>query len=66
LARRGAARVLEAADPGFDAGLGAALAQLVADPLALAAMSRAAAAICDGLGAERVAAYLIEGLNRKA
>jgi UDP-2,4-diacetamido-2,4,6-trideoxy-beta-L-altropyranose hydrolase len=66
LAERGAARALNAADAAFDASLAAALLQLTSDPVALAAMSRAAAAICDGLGAERVAARLLERLHRSA
>jgi len=55
LAVRNAALVLDAADPGFEAALDRALRQLMADESLRRDISVASAALCDGLGAERVA-----------
>ena len=60
LSRAGAAHLLERADLG--ASLGTVIDQLVRDPAQLLCMSSAAAKVVDGLGAERVARYLKEGI----
>ena len=64
LEARGAVRLAALGGEAFEARLATALGQLMSDRAALAAMSSAAAAICDGRGAERVAARLLEGLHR--
>jgi UDP-2,4-diacetamido-2,4,6-trideoxy-beta-L-altropyranose hydrolase len=66
LAERGAALILEAADGAPETQIAAIVQNLAADTASLLAMSRAAAAICDGLGAERVAARLLSCLDRAA
>ena len=60
LAQAGAARVLGAAEAVDEAEIAAAVAELIADASARSAMSRAAAGLCDGRGAERVAQALLD------
>lgn len=55
LGARGAALVLNASEPEFERRLAETFVSLVDAPAAIAHMSLAAAAICDGRGAERVA-----------
>jgi UDP-2,4-diacetamido-2,4,6-trideoxy-beta-L-altropyranose hydrolase len=55
LAEREAALMVEAAAPGFEDGFDRALARLLRDAELRARMAAAAAEICDGLGAARVA-----------
>jgi UDP-2,4-diacetamido-2,4,6-trideoxy-beta-L-altropyranose hydrolase len=59
LARTGAVLTLDATAADFDARLALAVGGLVADPGLRARMSAAAAGLCDGLGAERVAARML-------
>ena len=51
--------MLDGRDPDFEAGLKRSFLDLTADPAALAAMSSAAARLCDGQGAARVAAAVL-------
>jgi UDP-2,4-diacetamido-2,4,6-trideoxy-beta-L-altropyranose hydrolase len=55
LAASGAALVLDAADPAFEAGLDAAGRSLLDDEALRSRISAASAALCDGLGAPRAA-----------
>ena len=55
LGARGAALVLDVADAGFDPGLDAAVDQLMSNDALRHRMSASSAALCDGLGAGRVA-----------
>jgi UDP-2,4-diacetamido-2,4,6-trideoxy-beta-L-altropyranose hydrolase len=59
LAAAGAAVALEASDPDFPAKLAAAFTGLCANGERRRAMGAAAAALCDGLGAEMVAARML-------
>jgi UDP-2,4-diacetamido-2,4,6-trideoxy-beta-L-altropyranose hydrolase len=60
LARARATVTIAPPSADFDARLGAAFNDLASDARLRAAMSTAAAALCDGLGAERVAARLLK------
>jgi len=62
LVRRGATEHLTAKEPGFATQLVAAFQKLVADPAGMAKMSEAASGLCDGLGADRVAARLLTAI----
>jgi UDP-2,4-diacetamido-2,4,6-trideoxy-beta-L-altropyranose hydrolase len=55
----GAALMLDGADPAFNDPLRATFEALMRDPARRAAMSAAAASLCDGRGAERVAERLL-------
>ena len=55
LAELGAALVLDAAQPDFDAGLDRALMRLITDAGLRRELAANSAGICDGLGAPRVA-----------
>ena len=57
----GAALLLDRTD--LDVSLGAVMEQLMQDPARLVSMSRSASMLVDGLGSERVARYLQEGLE---
>jgi UDP-2,4-diacetamido-2,4,6-trideoxy-beta-L-altropyranose hydrolase len=59
LAREGATLAIAPPSGDFDARLVAGFARLVADKALRAAMSASAAALCDGLGADRVAERLL-------
>jgi UDP-2,4-diacetamido-2,4,6-trideoxy-beta-L-altropyranose hydrolase len=59
LAREGATLAIAPPSGDFDARLTAAFAQLVSDTKLRTSMSGAAAALCDGLGADRVAKRLL-------
>ena len=55
LAERGAALAVDAATPDFDAAVDRGITLLLTDPALRARLSAAAADVCDGLGATRVA-----------
>jgi UDP-2,4-diacetamido-2,4,6-trideoxy-beta-L-altropyranose hydrolase len=55
LANRGAALMVDAAQPDFDAALDKALMRLLTDARLRRDLARASAAICDGQGGPRVA-----------
>lgn len=59
----GAAIALDVRQPDFEPRLAAAFESLAADPAALLRMSAAAASLCDGQGAPRVAARLLARLQ---
>jgi UDP-2,4-diacetamido-2,4,6-trideoxy-beta-L-altropyranose hydrolase len=59
LAREGATLAIAPPSSDFDARLAAGFERLVADARLRAAMSASAAALCDGLGASRVAEWLL-------
>jgi spore coat polysaccharide biosynthesis predicted glycosyltransferase SpsG len=59
LAREGATLAIAPPSSDFDARLTAGFERLVADARLRAAMSASAAALCDGLGASRVAEWLL-------
>lgn len=65
LAERGAALVVDAADPGFEGALDRAIMRLVTDPVQRAHLSESAAGVCDGQGAGRAAEALLETIGRK-
>ena len=60
LAEREAALAADAAEPGFEDAFDRALARLLRDAGLRARMAEAAAAICDGLGAARVAEVFLK------
>lgn len=62
----GAATALDARDAAFDARFVQAFEALAASPKALRRMSAAAAALCDGRGADRVADRLLARIGRSA
>ncbi|MDB5458510.1 MAG: flagellin modification protein FlmD, partial [Caulobacteraceae bacterium] len=59
MARDGLTLAADTADADFEAGLSDALRALIGDAALRRAMSEKAAAVCDGLGAERVAQALL-------
>jgi UDP-2,4-diacetamido-2,4,6-trideoxy-beta-L-altropyranose hydrolase len=59
LAREGATLAIAPPSGDFDARLGAAFARLISDATLRTSMSGAAAALCNGLGADRVAKRLL-------
>lgn len=64
LAAAGATPWLDVAAPDFAPAFDAAIAALLTDPDRRAALSTASAAVCDGLGAPRVADALLERLGK--
>ena len=63
LERRGAAQVIDARQTGFEASLADAVQTLVEDARLRGQMARAAAAVCDGRGADRVARAVLSLLE---
>ncbi|HEY2658501.1 MAG TPA: UDP-2,4-diacetamido-2,4,6-trideoxy-beta-L-altropyranose hydrolase [Caulobacteraceae bacterium] len=59
----GATVVLEAADAGFEARLAGTFEALCGDDARLKALSAASAALCDGMGAERVAKRVLAPIS---
>lgn len=59
LAAAGASPMLDVSAAGFDAAFGARIDQLISDPALRARLSTASAQVCDGGGAERVAAAFL-------
>ena len=66
LAARGAALMVEVAQPDFDAALDKALMRLLTDARLRRAIADAGAEICDGLGAPRVADAFLKMIAAKA
>jgi UDP-2,4-diacetamido-2,4,6-trideoxy-beta-L-altropyranose hydrolase len=65
LSERGAALVVDAADPAFDSALDRTIMRLVTDPVQRAQLSAAAAGVCDGQGAGRAAEALLQAISRR-
>jgi UDP-2,4-diacetamido-2,4,6-trideoxy-beta-L-altropyranose hydrolase len=52
-------------DPDFEPAFADAFSRLLAEPLLRDRLSAASAAVCDGRGAARVAAHLLDVIARK-
>jgi spore coat polysaccharide biosynthesis predicted glycosyltransferase SpsG len=66
MADRGAALVVEAADPQFDAAFDRQLMRLLRDAELRRSLAAASAEVCDGLGAGRVAEAFLRRIAARA
>lgn len=60
----GASPCLDVAEPGFDQAFGSEIDRLLGDPSLRASLSAASAQVCDGGGAQRVAAAFLDMIPR--
>jgi UDP-2,4-diacetamido-2,4,6-trideoxy-beta-L-altropyranose hydrolase len=65
LAEADAVLALDVSDPDFEPAFAEAFSRLLAEPLLRDRLSAASAAVCDGRGAARVAAHLLDVIARK-